>query len=226
MGGAAASYVIYTSGSTGYPKGVLVSHHALASYIEWSHRCFADGSRCDFPLYSSIGFDLTITSLFVPLYSGATVVVYPEQEAGTDLAVLDVFADDAVDVVKLTPAHLSLVLEQAGPVKRIKSLILGGENLTTNLAAAACSTLDVENVFNEYGPTEAVVGCMRHRFDPAGDRSASVPIGVPADHHRIYLLDAGYEPGARRRNRRIVHCGPAACRRLLEGWQPAMRTGS
>ena len=192
--GAAGSYVIYTSGSTGYPKGVLVSHHALASYVEWAHRCFADGSRCDFPLYSSIGFDLTITSLFVPLYSGATVVVYPEQAAGIDLAVLDVFADDAVDVVKLTPAHLSLVLEQAEPVKRIKSLILGGENLTTALAAAACSTLEVENVFNEYGPTEAVVGCMRHRFDPAVDRSASVPIGVPADHHRIYLLDAGMNP--------------------------------
>ena len=88
--GTDSAYIIYTSGSTGYPKGVLVSHRALAAYISWAHRSFVPEERCDFPLYSSIGFDLTVTSLFVPLCGGGTVIVFPERESGPDLAVLDV----------------------------------------------------------------------------------------------------------------------------------------
>ncbi len=62
-----------------------------------------------------------------------------------------------------TPAHLAMVLEQPVRVTRIRSLILGGENLSTDLATRALSVLGIENIFNEYGPTEAVVGSTRHR---------------------------------------------------------------
>lgn len=190
------AYVIYTSGSSGFPKGVMVEHGPLAAYSDWAHRTFAEGKRSDFPLFSAIGFDLTITSLFVPLISGACVHVYPESGTSSDLAVLQVFEDDAVDVVKLTPAHLALVLEQSRPLARIRSLVLGGENLRTDLALRAHRELGAPAIYNEYGPTEAVVGCMVHRFDPATDTDHTVPIGVPASHHRIYVLDGAGNPQA------------------------------
>lgn len=188
------AYVIYTSGSTGFPKGVAVEHASLAAYIDWAHKTFTDGSCCDFPLYSSVGFDLTITSLFVPLICGGCVVVYPERGASSDLSVLQVFDDDAVDVVKLTPAHLSLVLEQAPTLNRIRTLILGGENLSTDLARRATDAWHQVTLFNEYGPTEGVVGCMVYRYDREMDAGAVVPIGIPATHQRIYVLDAGGNP--------------------------------
>ncbi|MEL6736948.1 MAG: non-ribosomal peptide synthetase, partial [Pseudomonadota bacterium] len=49
-------------------------------------------------------------------------------------------------------------------------------------------------IFNEYGPTEAVVGCMIHAFDPECDQGASVPIGLPADGVDIFVLDKGGNP--------------------------------
>ena len=49
-------------------------------------------------------------------------------------------------------------------------------------------------IYNEYGPTEAVVGCMIHRFDPEHDQLVSVPIGTPADNARIYVLDQYGQP--------------------------------
>lgn len=49
-------------------------------------------------------------------------------------------------------------------------------------------------IYNEYGPTEATVGCMIHRFDVDRDRSASVPIGVPAANAGIYVLNKEYQP--------------------------------
>ena len=47
--------------------------------------------------------------------------------------------------------------------------------------------------YNEYGPTEATVGCMIYRFNPE-DQGASVPIGQPAANTQIYLLDEYLKP--------------------------------
>jgi len=48
-------------------------------------------------------------------------------------------------------------------------------------------------IYNEYGPTEATVGCMIHRFDPA-EKALSVPIGVPAANTQVYVLDSHQNP--------------------------------
>ncbi|MBF9033471.1 amino acid adenylation domain-containing protein, partial [Rhodobacterales bacterium HKCCE2091] len=189
------AYVLFTSGSTGVPKGVEVGHEALARYVDWAARSYGPGGPKDYAFCTGIGFDLTLTSLFVPLATGGTVRVYPEPDHGPDLAVVDAVAEDAVDVVKLTPSHLALVTSGAGPVGRISTLILGGENLTAAACRKARATLgDHVAVFNEYGPTEAVIGCMIHRFDPATDTGTNVPIGRPAEGVTIDLLDAGGNP--------------------------------
>ena len=186
----APAYAIFTSGSTGEPKGVLVDHQGLADYAAWAGREHPG----DYALHSSLGFDLTITSLFVPFITGRKLVVYPET-GEPDLAVLDVFWDDVVEVVKLTPAHLALVLETSPKVNRSRTLILGGEALPTALAArAAALSPSGLTVANEYGPTEAVVGAMLHRFDPEIDTAATVSIGLPGDGVSIAVMDAGGNP--------------------------------
>ncbi|HEX8431163.1 MAG TPA: amino acid adenylation domain-containing protein, partial [Longimicrobium sp.] len=79
--------------------------------------------------------------------------------------------------------------------QRIRRLVVGGEELKAPLAR---SIVDASGgrleIYNEYGPTEATVGCMIHRFDPESDHGASVPIGVPIDNTRVYVLDARGEP--------------------------------
>jgi len=189
------AYMIFTSGSTGTPKGVVVDYQGLGAYVDWAAQSFGAEGPKSYPLYSSIGFDLTITSLFVPLVTGGRIVVYPETKGGADLSILDVMREDRVDVVKLTPSHLALSCEVPQSLTRIKTLILGGENLTTALCRAAQSKLRADlEIINEYGPTEAVVGCMIHRFDARADQMASVPIGLPADNMHIHVLDAGLNP--------------------------------
>ncbi|PFR53731.1 hypothetical protein COK29_30305, partial [Bacillus cereus] len=64
------AYVIYTSGSTGNPKGVLIEHQGLTNYIWWAREVYVQGEKTNFPLYSSISFDLTVTSVFTPLVTG------------------------------------------------------------------------------------------------------------------------------------------------------------
>jgi amino acid adenylation domain-containing protein len=189
-----AAYVIYTSGSTGRPKGVVVTHDNLANYILWAQQQYGGDRPVSFPLYSSVAFDLTVTSMFVPLVSGGTVVVYPDADV-RDLSIIDVFEDDVVDVVKLTPSHLAVLEPDHLATKRIRALILGGEELKTDLARAAVEASGGGvTVFNEYGPTEATVGCMIHRYEPETDTDVAVPIGTPAANTQIHVLDRNLEP--------------------------------
>ncbi len=192
--GGGLAYVMFTSGSTGRPKGVMVRHDSLINYVWWAAQSYGGGDPTTFAFYSSVGFDLTVTSLFVPLVTGGTIVVYPDRDA-RDLAVIDVFADDAVDVVKLTPSHLAVLDPARLATERIRTLIVGGEDLTVQQASAVHEASDGRlRIFNEYGPTEATVGCMIHRYDPERDTAGSVPIGTPAANTHIAVLDVGMSP--------------------------------
>lgn len=181
-------YIIYTSGTTGKPKGVLVEHKGVMNYIQWAAKTYVKEEQADFPLFTSISFDLTVTSIFTPLVTGNKVVVYQDQEH--DILIQKIIEDNKVDIIKLTPSHLKIVKEQTRINSRIKRLIVGGEELEVQLATEVQSAFvqDVE-IYNEYGPTETVVGCMIHKFSARDDRCMEVPIGVPIDNMKTYILD-------------------------------------
>ena len=189
------AYLIYTSGSTGEPKGVLVDHAGLADYLCWAERRYVRGDRLTYPLFTSLAFDLTVTSLFLPLITGGTLEIYPEPGGAVDSAVVDVVEANTVDFIKLTPSHLSLLRRIGLEGSRIRRMVVGGEDLKTSLAAAVSAQLNGQvEIHNEYGPTEAVVGCVAHLYDPGSDTGVSVPIGSPADHVRIEILNESQSP--------------------------------
>ena len=188
------AYVIYTSGSTGKPKGVLIEHQGLTNYIWWAKEVYVKGEKTNFPLYSSISFDLTVTSLFTPLATGNTIIAYRGEDKTELLA--NIVKDPRVDIIKLTPAHLHVLKEMnIADESTVRKMIVGGENLSTRLAESISSqfTNGLE-LFNEYGPTETVVGCMIYHYDAEKDRRQSVPIGKPAANTNLYVLDAGGKP--------------------------------
>jgi len=187
------AYVIFTSGSTGKPKGVVVEHRGLVNYIKWAEKVYLTGEKTTFPLYSSLAFDLTVTSIYLPLISGNTIRVYSVDE--NEDVIAKIVGEDRVHIVKLTPTHLKIIKDLGIDQSNIRALIVGGEELTTE------SALDIHRefkgavaIYNEYGPTETVVGCMSHRFDPLEDQGKSVSIGTPADNTQVYILDAYRNP--------------------------------
>jgi amino acid adenylation domain-containing protein len=189
----AAAYVIYTSGSTGRPKGIVISHRALVNYIVWANATYLNGEPLRFALHSSLSFDLTVTSIFCPITTGGTVVAYSGVSA--EPAIFSALREDRVEVIKLTPSHLSLIAEKRDTPSRLRTLIVGGESLDTGLARRIHTKFDGRvAVFNEYGPTEATVGCMVHRYDPTQDVGESVPIGRAGANAEILILDDNRRP--------------------------------
>ena len=184
------AYLIYTSGSTGQPKGVTLTHANLMHYISWAKTHYVQSRRLSFPLFSPLGFDLTVTSIFLPLVTGGQIVVYPETDRQADLALLNVVEDNLVDIIKLTPSHLALLSGHQLKASRVKQLILGGEDLRCSVAAEAMRVFgDDLQIHNEYGPTEATVGCIVHTYDPASDKQGSVPIGKPIHDMHAHVLN-------------------------------------
>ena len=187
------AYVIYTSGSTGEPKGVGISHRSLINYVSWASEVYLRGDSLAFALYSSLAFDLTVTSIYVPLITGNKVAIF--RRDAKDALLEEILADGQVGVCKLTPSHLTLIKDVDNRQSSVKRLIVGGEALGTELTRQVHDSFggDVE-IFNEYGPTEATVGCMIYQFDSQNDTRAHVPIGRPAANVNLYVLDKYLQP--------------------------------
>ena len=180
------AYVIYTSGSTGRPKGTLIEHQGLVNYVWWIRQLV---KREDvFALYSSLAFDFTITSLFPPLVCGNKIIIYHDD--GSEFIIDKILRDNEVTFLKLTPAHLLVLKDSDNRNSQLKTIFVGGEDLKVKLAADIYRSFGENlDIYNEYGPTETVVGCMLYKYDFAQDQEVSVPIGVPIHNMKIYNLD-------------------------------------
>ncbi|MDJ0579751.1 non-ribosomal peptide synthetase [Crocosphaera sp.] len=188
------AYIIYTSGSTGQPKGVMIEHRGLINYVSWAKQEYINNNdpnfKAKFPLFSPLSFDLTVTSIMVPLISGGEIIIYEENTEEIDLSIARIIEDNAVNIIKLTPSHLSIIKDLDLSQSQIKKMILGGEDLKTSLARKITEAFDNNiDIYNEYGPSEATVGCMIYKFDYQQDQGVSVPIGKPSAGSQIYVLD-------------------------------------
>ncbi|HSK78180.1 MAG TPA: amino acid adenylation domain-containing protein, partial [Thermoanaerobaculia bacterium] len=188
------AYVLYTSGSTGTPKGVAVTHRGLANYLLWAADAYPAGEGSGAPVHSPVSFDLTVTSLFLPLLAGRRVDLVPEEEGVEGLAAA--LAQGGFGLVKLTPAQLE-VLERLLPPERAaqsaKALVIGGEALSAEQLAFWRLHAPGLRLINEYGPTETVVGCSIYEV-PASIPAGPVPIGRPIANTRILILDPQMSP--------------------------------
>lgn len=185
------SYMIYTSGSTGRPKGVKISHKSLSNYISWAVDTYVNNEETNFPLFSSIAFDLTVTSIYTPLCSGNCIYIYKNDNI--QLLFKDLIEDKKVQIVKLTPAHFSLLQDLNLSDSVITKFILGGDALTTKACEKISSLFNHKiHIYNEYGPTEATVGCMIYEYNP-NDNYTTVPIGKPINNTKILILNKNLE---------------------------------
>ena len=188
-----SAYIIYTSGSTGNPKGVEIAYASLTNYLLWAKDYYsANGSRkLDFGLFTSLSFDLTVTSLFLPLISGGILTVFETTDDVSQL--LTNYLTSDISSIKLTPAHISILesLDLSGT--SVALAIVGGEALLENQVRILQKLNPNIRIINEYGPTEATVGCIVYDVKDAHE---TVLIGKPIANTQIYILDESLNPVA------------------------------
>ncbi len=183
------AYIIYTSGSTGRPKGVMIRHSSLNCYLQWASDTYSKIQHEVHALFSPFTFDFTITAAFVPIMSGGEIRIY-RGRAGQPNVFKDILCENRVTVLKVTPSHIGLIQSIEHQNHSIHTFVVGGEDLKTQSCQALLKKFrTAPRIFNEYGPTEATVGCIVHEYDPQTDKDVSVPIGKPISGAKAFLFD-------------------------------------
>ncbi|HZO74968.1 MAG TPA: amino acid adenylation domain-containing protein, partial [Ktedonobacteraceae bacterium] len=191
------AYVIYTSGSTGRPKGTMIPHRGLVNYLSWAGTAYqvAQGEGC--PVHSSLSFDLTVTSLFLPLLSQRCVTLLPDEPEDLEQLGQLFTVERDYSLLKITPAHLALLRQQVDlrqAANGVRRLVVGGEPLQAESLQGWLLANPNLSIVNEYGPTETVVGCCIYAVDGQTTLNGPVPIGRPIANTQLYLLDAHLQP--------------------------------
>lgn len=184
------AYVIYTSGSTGVPKGVSVSHNALANYVQALLQRLEPRPSANLAMVSTVAADLGHTVLFGALASGGTLHLLPPDAVFDADAFAQAMREGEVDILKIVPSHLRGLLKASRTADLLPraALILGGEASDQALLDEVRRLRPECRILNHYGPTETTVGAATHECS-AERGNNPVPIGLPIANLRAHVLD-------------------------------------
>lgn len=187
------AYVLFTSGSTGRPKGVLVEHGALSRRLGWIARTYAITPQDCAAQATQLTFDPALIELLLPLSHGASVALPPPGRLASE-TIAQFAARHGVTIMAFVPSTLQRFIDAAAEIKGLKLRVAccGGDVLPPATAQRFLNETKAR-LFNVYGPTEACIFATAWPCS-ADDGASSLPVGMPIDDTRIYVLDAQRRP--------------------------------
>lgn len=201
-----AAYVIYTSGSTGKPKGVVVTHGGLRNFLMAMQDILSLDMTDRLLAVTTISFDIAALELYLPLISGARVVIAQRAIVRHPPALSRMIVTSGATVMQATPSLWESLAGGEVDVLRGLRVLVGGEALSAPLARALREV--AWEVINLYGPTETTVWSTQLRLPgldtggtgaaPTGSetdlREKPPSIGQPIANTQLYILDPGLHP--------------------------------
>ncbi|WP_405402097.1 amino acid adenylation domain-containing protein [Streptomyces sp. NBC_01104] len=188
-GSGCAAYVIYTSGSSGLPKGVVVGQGALVGHLVGVGERVGLGVGDRLVAVTTVSFDIAVLELFLPLVSGACVVVAGREVVRDPGLLVGLVRGCGATVVQGVPS-LWRGLVESGEWPGGVRMLVGGEALPADLAGRMCEVSGGASVVNVYGPTEGAVWATSAEVVGGGP----VVVGRPFATVRGYVLDGGLCP--------------------------------
>ena len=220
------AYLLFTSGSTGIPKGVMVSHSNVISFIDAIVERYKVSPDDRLSQTFDMTFDLSVFDMFVAWECGACVCCLPQKA----LINPGRFINEKELTIWFSVPSTGVFMKKLGALKsrRYPSLRLSlfcGEPLPVEIAHAWQNAAPNSFVENLYGPTEATIACMVYRWDPTLSPSVSlhgvVPIGMPLNGMKTVIVDESMAEVSEGAEGELLLCGPQV---TLGYWQDPDRT--
>ncbi len=185
------AYVIYTSGSTGAPKGVEVTHVALANYVAYAMDAFELTPDDRALQFAALTFDTAVEEIFPTLAAGATLVLRDDRMLASPQAFVARLAAERITVLNLPTSYWHQLAASAEAMPpSIRLTLIGGEALRADLVARWRQLAPGSRVLNGYGLTEGTVVTTFADLTAPSAADGPVSIGRPIWNAEAYVLDA------------------------------------
>jgi amino acid adenylation domain-containing protein len=183
------AYLLYTSGSTGTPKGVEISHRALVNLLTSVREWPGLTARDVFVAITTVSFDIAGVELFLPLVTGARLVLLNRDDTADGFRIAHHLAHHRATIFQATPATWRMLLEAKWPGDPQLRLICTGEALPRDLADQLL--VRGRELWNMYGPTETTIWSAGVKVAPS---PALITIGGPVANTQLHILDPKLRP--------------------------------
>ena len=185
------AYVFFTSGTTGVPKGVLGCHKGLSHFLTWQRQRFEIDSQDRIGQLIAPSFDAVLRDIFLPLTSGATLCLPPEEDILEPSLILSWLERERISAFHTVPALAESWLTSVPTgvsLRSLRWLFFAGEPLKGTLIQKWRETFpQAGEIINFYGSTETTLIKCCYQV-PDEPRLGIQSIGFPLPQTQALVL--------------------------------------